>query len=235
MKRICIEAGIPEKSLKKITNHSGRATLASCLHNNDIQNQLVMEKGGWRSSEGAARYKHTSSAQKLQLDNILHEHSSGASRPPLAPLLPVRAQPSVFPTFPGQQSVLSSASYSHLGQPHVAASQFAQMHVPVFQQQPDFFAMMREQLARGDAEIRDRYERCERDCQRLTAQTQENCRNMIKQAEIDIIRMKQSQPYFASIQQQMEVRMRQPQTISQLGVSFEGLHLVPEHQFNFPN
>ncbi len=51
------------------TNHSLRATAASCLYSSG---QLVMERTGHRSAEGVHSYKRTSMMQKQEVSDILN-------------------------------------------------------------------------------------------------------------------------------------------------------------------
>ena len=57
--RMCTSAGIPGHR----TNHSLRATTATCLHQSGIKEQEVMERTGHRSLGGIRSYQQTSSHQ----------------------------------------------------------------------------------------------------------------------------------------------------------------------------
>ena len=54
------------------TNHSLRATAATRLYSAGIDEQLVMERTGHRSTEGIRSYKRTSSAQQENVSDILN-------------------------------------------------------------------------------------------------------------------------------------------------------------------
>ena len=56
-----------------------RATAATRLYQAGVDEQLIMEKTGHRSTEGARSYKHTSEQQLQQLSDILHGSSSTAN------------------------------------------------------------------------------------------------------------------------------------------------------------
>ena len=54
------------------TNHSLRATAASRLYASGMDEQLVMERTGHRSTEGVPSYKRTSMQQKQEVSDILN-------------------------------------------------------------------------------------------------------------------------------------------------------------------
>ena len=67
VKKMCNEAGFEGQ----FTNHSLRATAATRLYAAGVDEQLIAEKTGHRSSFVRA-YKRTSDAQQQQLSKILH-------------------------------------------------------------------------------------------------------------------------------------------------------------------
>ena len=67
VKKMCNEAGFEGQ----FTNHSLRATAATRLYAAGIDEQLIAEKTGHRSSSVRA-YKRTSDEQQQQLSTILH-------------------------------------------------------------------------------------------------------------------------------------------------------------------
>jgi hypothetical protein len=68
VKRMCEKAGIPGYK----TNHSLRATTATRLYSEGVDEQLVMERTGHRSIEGIRSYKRTSSEQQENISDILN-------------------------------------------------------------------------------------------------------------------------------------------------------------------
>ena len=66
--RLCASAGIQGHK----TNHSLRATPTTRLYHSGVDEQLVMEQTGHRSSEGVHSYKRTSDTQCEALSNILN-------------------------------------------------------------------------------------------------------------------------------------------------------------------
>lgn len=64
---MCKECGIPGYK----TNHSLRATAATRLYASGIDEQLVMERTGHRSTEGIRSYKRTTMEQKEVVSDIL--------------------------------------------------------------------------------------------------------------------------------------------------------------------
>ena len=67
--RLCKKAGIPGFK----TNHSLRATAATRLYQAGLDEQLVMERTGHRSSEGVRSYKRTSEQQaEDDVSDVLH-------------------------------------------------------------------------------------------------------------------------------------------------------------------
>ena len=57
------------------TNHSLWATAATCLYSSGINEQLVMERTGHRSTEGIRSYKRTSTEQQVAVSDILNNVS----------------------------------------------------------------------------------------------------------------------------------------------------------------
>ena len=74
------------------TNHSLRATAATRLYSSGIDEQLVMECTGHRSTEGIRSYKRTSSEQQKEVSDILS--LCKRSRTELQPLPQPLSQPS---------------------------------------------------------------------------------------------------------------------------------------------
>jgi len=56
VKTLCETAGVGGNK----TNHSLRATCATRLYNNSVDEQLIMERTGHRSTKGVRAYKRTS-------------------------------------------------------------------------------------------------------------------------------------------------------------------------------
>ncbi len=177
MNKICEEAGIPASSLKKISNHAGRTTMATCLHTNDVQNQLIMEKGGWRSEEGARNYKHTSSAQKFQVDTILHEHVNGPSSSSTTETNISSSSSTALPLPPLQVNLAGLQAHAHQVLPNCHSFLNTDLQAMLFQQQ---------QFQRVDQEARERLERCDRECERKRNETRMECDSMIQKAQLDI-------------------------------------------------
>ena len=65
---MCKKAGIPGFK----TNHSLRATAATRLYLNGVDEQLVMERTGHRSIEGIRSYKRTSREQQENVSDLLN-------------------------------------------------------------------------------------------------------------------------------------------------------------------
>ena len=65
---VCKSAGIEGYK----TNHSLRATAATRLYSSGVDEQLVMERTGHRSTEGIRSYKRTSSEQQQAVSDILN-------------------------------------------------------------------------------------------------------------------------------------------------------------------
>ena len=65
---MCEMANIPGYK----TNHSLRATTATRLYSEGIDEQLVMERTGHRSIEGVQSYKRTFSEQQENISDILN-------------------------------------------------------------------------------------------------------------------------------------------------------------------
>lgn len=83
------------------TNHSLRATAATWLYSSGVDEQLVMERTGHRSTEGVRSYKRTSSEQQEAVSDILSLRKRPCTElQPLPPLLPHSA-PSAAPVIPG--------------------------------------------------------------------------------------------------------------------------------------
>ena len=72
MSSICSLGGI--KGFK--TNHSLRATSATRLYQQGVDEQLIMERTGHRSIEGVRSYKHTNDDQERSVSNILQTVST---------------------------------------------------------------------------------------------------------------------------------------------------------------
>ena len=66
--RMCLKAGITGYK----TNHSLRATTASRLYHEGVDEQLIMERTGHRSLDGIRSYKRTSSEQVMVLSDVLN-------------------------------------------------------------------------------------------------------------------------------------------------------------------
>lgn len=68
VKRLCSAAGIVGKK----TNHSLRATAATRLYRDQVDEQLIMDVTGHRSVEGIRSYKRTSADQFKDVSQVLH-------------------------------------------------------------------------------------------------------------------------------------------------------------------
>ena len=75
MKKMCEEAGIEGYK----TNHSLRATAATRLFNEGIEEQLIMERTGHHSIDGVRSYKRTSTEQMMAVSYILN-YSAGPNK-----------------------------------------------------------------------------------------------------------------------------------------------------------
>ena len=71
VQRICTAAGIAGYK----TNHSLRATAATRLFHRNVDEQLIMERTGHRSTDGIRSYKRTSEEQQEQISDILNNPS----------------------------------------------------------------------------------------------------------------------------------------------------------------
>ncbi len=93
----CQKAGISGYK----TNHSLRATTATRLYLNGVDEQLVMERTGHRSIEGIRSYKRTSSDQQENISDLLHGKKPcmdlvpAANKQPLVPALPLVTPPTL--------------------------------------------------------------------------------------------------------------------------------------------
>ena len=76
MVNLCSKAGI--KGFK--TNHSLRATTASRLYHNGIDEQLIMERTGHRSLDGVRSYKKTNEDQQIDISRTLQKSISTATK-----------------------------------------------------------------------------------------------------------------------------------------------------------
>ena len=86
------------------TNHSLRATAATRLYSSGVNEQLVMERTGHRSTEGVRSYKRTSSEQQEAVSDILSLRKRPCTElQPLPPLLP-HPVPSAAPVIPGSST-----------------------------------------------------------------------------------------------------------------------------------
>ena len=68
VRQMCKLAGITGHK----TNHSLRATASTCLFHAGIDEQLIMERTGYRSIEGVRSYKRTSEEQVEELSDVLN-------------------------------------------------------------------------------------------------------------------------------------------------------------------
>ena len=91
------------------TNHSLRATAATRLYLSGIDEQLVMERTGHRSTEGVRSYKRTSSEQQEAVSDI----RSGNKRPCTAAL-----QQMPQPQLPSRVPSVASSSQVNVNTPH---------------------------------------------------------------------------------------------------------------------
>ena len=73
---LCSKAGI--KGFK--TNHSLRATTASRLYHNGIDEQLIMERTGHRSLDSVQLYKRTNEEQQIAISRTLQKSTSTATK-----------------------------------------------------------------------------------------------------------------------------------------------------------
>ena len=71
-KRLCDSVGIEGF----ITNHSLRTTAATRLYESGVNEQLIMERTGYRSLEGVRSYKRTTAQQKQSISDILNQATS---------------------------------------------------------------------------------------------------------------------------------------------------------------
>ena len=89
------------------TNHSLRATAATRLYSSGIDEQLVMERTGHRSTEGVRSYKRTSSEQQEAVSDILSSHKRSCTE-----LQPLPQPLSILEPASASQTASSSSSQS---------------------------------------------------------------------------------------------------------------------------
>ena len=77
VKRLCDSAGVTGYK----TNHSLRVTAATRLFQSGVDEQLIMQKTGHRSTDGVRAYKHSSEQQKEELSKVLNREK-GVLLPP---------------------------------------------------------------------------------------------------------------------------------------------------------
>jgi len=142
MRVICTEAGINKRRCQAITNHVGRATMASCLHGKNIPNTFIAEKGGWRSQEGSAGYKHTTSSQQRHISNMLHDHVTDSKLSSSSTLNgPVKTE---APRIQAPENTSSNMMIHSTENPQAAVSGMLQLHQ---QSQSHALMMQRQMLA----------------------------------------------------------------------------------------
>ena len=89
VKRLCQRAGIEGYK----TNHSLRVTTATRLFQSGVDEQLIMERTGHRSTDGIRTYKRSCPEQAEQVSKVLN-HEVSPNKGPICDLLP----PSAFST-----------------------------------------------------------------------------------------------------------------------------------------
>ena len=77
MKRLCEQAGI--KGYK--TNHSLRVTAATRLFQSGMDEQLIMERTGHRSTDGVRAYKRSSLQQQALVSRVLNGETRSFPKP----------------------------------------------------------------------------------------------------------------------------------------------------------
>ena len=80
--RMCSSAGIEGYK----TNHSLRATSTSRLYHSGVDEQLVMERTGHKSTDGVRSYKRTSESQREALSDILNRKKPRVEEPSTVPI-----------------------------------------------------------------------------------------------------------------------------------------------------
>ena len=74
--KMCLRAGVSGYK----TNHSLRATTASRLYHEGVDEQLIMERTGHHSIDGIRSYKRTSTEQVMCLSDILNNPTSNGNK-----------------------------------------------------------------------------------------------------------------------------------------------------------
>ena len=93
------------------TNHSLRATAATQLYSSGVDEQLVMERTGHRSTEGVRSYKRTSSEQQEIVSDILSSCKRSCTELQLLP------QPLAQPASSASQIVPSTSDVNMVNMP----------------------------------------------------------------------------------------------------------------------
>ena len=98
------------------TNHSLRATAATRLYSSGIDEQLVMDRTGHRSTEGVRSYKRTSSEQQEAVFDILSSHKRSCTELRLPQPLSILEPASAFQTASSSssQSVTAVNTPTHI-------------------------------------------------------------------------------------------------------------------------
>ena len=81
------------------TNHSLRATVASCLYQASVDERLVMERTGHRSFDGIHSYKQTSDDQRQVLSDILNGEKSITKQTCISSDLDTMTQTAILSSF----------------------------------------------------------------------------------------------------------------------------------------
>ena len=109
--RLCKEAGVQGYK----TNHSLRATITSRMYHAGVEEQMIMERTGHRSTEGVRSYKRTSDKQRQALSDLLnHTEASHCTA--------VTSQPSASTTVAATSSQNAFHAVSNQQQLHAALS-----------------------------------------------------------------------------------------------------------------
>ncbi|XP_064403277.1 zinc finger MYM-type protein 2-like [Halichondria panicea] len=121
VKNMCLKAGIPGYK----TNHSLRATTATRLYSNGVDEQLVMERTGHRSIEGIRSYKRTSSEQQENISDLLNGKKPCMDLVPASnkqPFVPMPALPLSLTRSPTLPSSCSQVVTSNVSAPQHSSS-----------------------------------------------------------------------------------------------------------------
>jgi len=106
--RLCIEAGITGFK----TNHSLRVSAATRLFETGLDEQLIMERTGHKSTDGVRTYKRTSEIQRQEVSDILNKSKRACTNPSRI-IEPMIVQPLQSQELSNTTPVLTATQLSH--------------------------------------------------------------------------------------------------------------------------